>query len=89
MMANGLLEEVKQLADQKHLNALKTVGYKELYAYLDASYNLNTAVDKIKQHTRNYAKRQLTWFKNQDTFEEFKPGDIDKIIGRINEVSTR
>jgi tRNA dimethylallyltransferase len=89
MMANGLLEEVKQLADQKHLNALKTVGYKELYAYLDASYNLNTAVDKIKQHTRNYAKRQLTWFKNQDTFEEFKPGDIDKIIGWINEVATR
>ena len=89
MMANGLLEEVKQLADQKHLNALKTVGYKELYAYLDASYNLNTAVDKIKQHTRNYAKRQLTWFKNQDNFEEFKPGDIDKIIGRINEFATR
>ncbi len=89
MMASGLLEEVKQLADQKHLNALKTVGYKELYAYLDASYNLNTAVDKIKQHTRNYAKRQLTWFKNQDNFEEFKTGDIDKIIDRINKVSNR
>jgi len=89
MMASGLLEEVKQLADQKHLNALKTVGYKELYAYLDASYNLKTAVDKIKQHTRNYAKRQLTWFKNQDNFEEFKTGEIDKIIDRINEVLTR
>lgn len=89
MMASGLLEEVKQLADQKHLNALKTVGYKELYAYLDASYNLNTAVEKIKQHSRNYAKRQLTWFKNQDNFEEFKTGDIDKIIDRINKVSNR
>lgn len=84
MMASGLLEEVKQLADQKHLNALKTVGYKELYAYLDASYNLNTAVDKIKQHTRNYAKRQLTWFKNQDNFEEFKPIDLEKIKAYID-----
>lgn len=84
MMASGLLEEVKQLADQKHLNALKTVGYKELYAYLDASYNLNTAVDKIKQHTRNYAKRQLTWFKNQDNFEEFKPTDLEKIKAYID-----
>ncbi len=86
MMASGLLEEVKQLADQKHLNALKTVGYKELYAYLDASYNLNTAVDKIKQHTRNYAKRQLTWFKNQDAFEEFNPTDLEKIKEYIESV---
>jgi tRNA dimethylallyltransferase len=79
MMAAGLLEEVKQLINFKCLNALKTVGYKELYAYLDASYNLNTAIDKIKQHTRNYAKRQLTWFKNQGAFEEFEPTDFEKI----------
>ncbi|MEI8137118.1 MAG: tRNA (adenosine(37)-N6)-dimethylallyltransferase MiaA [Bacteroidota bacterium] len=84
MMAKGLLEEVKEFANQKHLNALKTVGYKELYAYLDASYNLNTAVDKIKQHTRNYAKRQLTWFKNQDNFEEFEPTDLEKIKAYID-----
>lgn len=84
MMASGLLEEIKQLANQKHLNALKTVGYKELYAYLDASYNLNTAIEKIKQHTRNYAKRQLTWFKNQDAFEEFKPTDLEKIKAYID-----
>lgn len=86
MMASGLLEEVKQLADQKHLNALKTVGYKELYAYLDASYNLNTAIDKIKQHSRNYAKRQLTWFKNQDKFEEFEPTELEKIQSYINSI---
>ncbi len=83
MMTNGLLEEVKELKDQKHLNALKTVGYKELYAYLDASYNLETAVAKIKQHTRNYAKRQLTWFKNQDDFEQFEPTDLEKIKAYI------
>ena len=84
MMVTGLLEEVKELKDQKHLNALKTVGYKELYAYLDASYNLETAVNKIKQHTRNYAKRQLTWFKNQDDFEQFEPSDLEKIKAYID-----
>lgn len=84
MMKAGLLEEVKQLADKKHLNSLKTVGYKELYAYLDASYTLQNAVEKIKQHTRNYAKRQLTWFKNKDDFEEFTPTDIEKIKGYID-----
>ena len=84
MMRAGLMEEVKQMADKKHLNALKTVGYKELYAYLDASYTLEAAIEKIKQHTRNYAKRQLTWFKNKDEFEEFAPTDLEKIKGYID-----
>jgi tRNA dimethylallyltransferase len=88
MMGAGLLEEVKQLRNYKHLNALKTVGYKELYAYLDASYDLKTAVEKIKQHTRNYAKRQITWFKNQDEFEEFKPDEIEKIKAYIDIIMT-
>ena len=87
MMTNGLLEEVKELHGQKHLNALKTVGYKELYAYLDASYNLETAIDKIKQHTRNYAKRQLTWFKNRDEFETFEPNDLEKIKAYIDVIT--
>ncbi len=84
MMQAGLLDEVKNLEDKKHLNALKTVGYKELYAYLNASYSLETAVEKIKQHTRNYAKRQLTWFKNKDNFKEFAPTDVEKIKEYIN-----
>jgi tRNA dimethylallyltransferase len=88
MMAAGLLEEVKQLRALKNVNALKTVGYKELFAFLDASYNLNTAVEKIKQHTRNYAKRQITWFKNQDDFEEFEPGAIEKIKAYIDIIMT-
>lgn len=87
MMKNGLLDEVKNLAAYKNLNALKTVGYKELYAHLDGSYSLQTAIDKIKQHTRNYAKRQLTWFKNQDEFEEFEPGDTEKIKAFIDIIS--
>jgi tRNA dimethylallyltransferase len=89
MMANGLLEEVKELQDKKHFNALKTVGYKELYAYLDGSYNLNTAIDKIKQHTRNYAKRQLTWFKNQDEFISFEPTDFEKITAYIRHFKSK
>ncbi len=83
-MEKGLLDEVKRLSPYKHLNGLKTVGYKEMYAYLDHSYSLETAVIKVKQHTRNYAKRQLTWFKNQDEFEEFAPADIEKIKAYID-----
>lgn len=79
MMAGGLLEEALQFKAQRHYNALKTVGYKELYDYLDGLYSLEEAVDKIKQHTRNYAKRQLTWFRNRDQFETFTPGDFEKI----------
>lgn len=84
MMAQGLLEEAKQLIANKHVNALKTVGYKELYEYLDGNCSLEVAIDKIKQHSRNYAKRQITWFKNKDNFEEFSPDDFDKICGYID-----
>lgn len=84
MMKQGLLEEVKRLSPFKHLNALKTVGYKELYDYLDGKCDMDTAVEKIKQHSRNYAKRQLTWFKNQDTFVEFSPDDPTRILEYLN-----
>ncbi|MEQ1732519.1 MAG: tRNA (adenosine(37)-N6)-dimethylallyltransferase MiaA [Bacteroidia bacterium] len=64
MMDNGLLNEAQQFYNQRELNALKTVGYKELYGFINGDYTtLDEAVTKIKQHTRNYAKRQLTWFK--------------------------
>lgn len=84
MMTQGLLDEVKQLVSHKQVNALKTVGYKELYEYLDGNCSLEMAIDKIKQHSRNYAKRQITWFKNKDNFEEFGPDDFDKICGYID-----
>lgn len=84
MMQNGLLEEAILFKDQKHLNALKTVGYKELYEHLEGKITLQEAVEKIKQHTRNYAKRQLTWFKNKDIFEEFTPHDFDRIKNYID-----
>jgi tRNA dimethylallyltransferase len=84
MMRSGLLQEAKQFMTQKHLNALKTVGYKELYEHLEGKYDLETAVNLIKQHTRNYAKRQITWFKNKDSFEEFEPSDLEKIEAYID-----
>lgn len=84
MMEDGLLEEVRSLSSHKHLNALKTVGYKELFDHLEGKCTLNDAVEKIKQHTRNYAKRQITWFRNQDEFEEFLPDDLIKIKAYID-----
>ena len=63
MIQNGLIEEVKSVSQYRNLTALQTVGYKEVFDYLDGNWDLETCMDKIKQHTRNYAKRQLTWFK--------------------------
>lgn len=65
MMQEGLLKEVNSLLHLRKLPVLKTVGYSELFDYLEGKIKLEEAVDKIKQHTRNYAKRQITWFKNQ------------------------
>lgn len=79
MMASGLLDEVKGLYPHRQLNALNTVGYKELFDFLDGKQTLEEAVAMIKQNTRRYAKRQLTWFNNQGTFESFEPGDLEKI----------
>ncbi len=85
MMAAGLLEEIKQLLPYKHQNALKTVGYRELFDYLDDKSGLEEAIEKIKQHTRNYAKRQITWFRNRDDFKEFDPAQKEKLILYIEE----
>ena len=63
MMEDGLLNEVKAVYPQRHLNSLQTVGYKELFAYLDGEYDLPRAVELIQQNTRHYAKRQMTWFR--------------------------
>ena len=63
MMAAGLLEEAKAVYPQRALNSLQTVGYKELFAYMDGQYDLERAVELIQQNSRHYAKRQLTWFR--------------------------
>ena len=68
MIQQGLLDEVRSLIPYRHLNALNTVGYSEAFDYLDGKINLDTAIDKIKQNTRRFAKRQLTWFRKDKDF---------------------
>jgi tRNA dimethylallyltransferase len=83
MIEAGLVEEVKSLHSKKDLNALNTVGYKEIFSYLENKMPLKEAIDLIKQNSRRYAKRQLTWFKHQGNFETFEPKDIEKIKSYI------
>ena len=85
MMNSGLLEEAQQLFDKRALPSLNTVGYKELFDYLKGDCELNYAIDKIKQHTRNYAKRQITWFKNQQAYHPFAPYEIESVISFVEE----
>lgn len=83
MMEEGLLEEVRSLLPYRNLNALQTVGYQELFDYLDGSCTLASAIEKVKQNTRRFAKRQLTWFKrNSDThwFESQQHAEISLLI---------
>ena len=84
MMQSGLLEEVKKLLDCKDLNALNTVGYKELFNYLSGEWDLEFAISEIKKNTRRFAKRQLTWFKkNENTLWFDFNTPIEKIISKI------
>ena len=63
MIADGLEQEARAVYDKRHLNSLQTVGYKELFAYMDGEYDLQRAIELIQQNSRHYAKRQLTWFR--------------------------
>lgn len=75
MMAMGLLAEAKALYPLRHLKNLHTVGYAELFNYWDGQYTLPEAIEKIKQHTRHYAKRQLTWFQKDEEFTWLSPDE--------------
>ncbi len=83
MLTDGLVDEVKRLIPYRNAPALRTVGYRELFAHFDGEYSLKEAVEKIKQHTRNYAKRQLTWFGHQGDWKEFSPPDVESIHAYI------
>ncbi|MGY3054425.1 tRNA dimethylallyltransferase [Pedobacter sp. UYEF25] len=84
MMASGLLQEVTFLKAFRNLNALKTVGYNELFEYLDDKISLEAAVNSIKQNTRRFAKRQLTWFRKDEQICWFEPGNESKILDFID-----
>jgi len=87
MMASGLLKEVESLYLKRNLNALQTVGYSELFDFIDGKYNLDEAILKIKQHTRNYAKRQMTWFKKDDEIKWFHPSEVKEAITYIDSMT--
>jgi tRNA dimethylallyltransferase len=80
MIKNGLVDEVKKLLLYKNTGALKTVGYTELFDYLDGAISLDEAIVQIKTHTKQYAKRQMTWFKKDKGFRWFKPDDVEGVI---------
>jgi tRNA dimethylallyltransferase len=91
MIANGLVDEVKSLTQYRNLNALNTVGYTEIFNYLDGKTDLPAAIALIKQNTRRFAKRQLTWFRKDKDIQWFKPTGvpiiqeyIDATIARLN-----
>jgi len=81
MVAAGLVEEAKHLVPFRHLNALQTVGYKELFSYFDGLLGLEEAVEQIKTNTRQYAKRQLTWFRKDEAFEWVNPQQVKQRFG--------
>ncbi len=80
MMAEDLLNEVKTLLPYQQLNALQTVGYKEIFDYLNGNCTLETAIENLKMNTRRYAKRQMTWFKKDAGIQWFVPNDFNGIL---------
>lgn len=90
MMEQGLLEEVKSLYPFKHLNALQTVGYQEIFDFLDNKITLDFAVNEIKKNSRRYAKRQNTWFKRNENIHWFDfQTDVNEIVSFIKKIISK
>ncbi|WP_443939800.1 tRNA (adenosine(37)-N6)-dimethylallyltransferase MiaA [Pedobacter sp. MW01-1-1] len=83
MIENGLIEEVQALLPYRHLNALNTVGYSEIFDFLDGKIKLEEAIAAIKQNTRRFAKRQLTWFRRDEEINWVEPDDFENILSLI------
>ncbi|MBQ7553433.1 MAG: tRNA (adenosine(37)-N6)-dimethylallyltransferase MiaA [Bacteroidaceae bacterium] len=86
MMSDGMLEEARQVYPYRQLNSLNTVGYKELFKYLDGEWTLDEAIEKIKRNTRVYAKKQLTWFKKDTSIHWFHPEQKQEIKTLLNDI---
>ena len=85
MMEQGMIEEAKAVYPQKGLNSLNTVGYKELFAYFDGDISLDDAILKIQSNTRQYMRKQVTWFKHDNQIKWFSPTNIEEIINYIDD----
>lgn len=85
MIDEGLVDEARNFIDFQHYNSLNTIGYKEIFNYLNGKYSLKEAIDDIKLNTRHYAKRQMTWFRKNKDINWFENVDTDKIIQFLRE----
>ena len=86
MADEGLIEEARRVLPFRHCNSLNTVGYKEIFQYLDGEWTLDFALEKIRRNTRVYAKKQMTWFKKDEATRWFHPNDEAGILGYLQEV---
>lgn len=83
MLEEGLVEEARHVYPFRHLNSLNTVGYKELFNYFDGEWTLDFAIEKIKQDSRNYARKQMTWFRRDPEITWFHPEEEEAVIRHI------
>ena len=84
MIEEGMIEEAQKVYPKRSLNSLNTVGYKELFEYLDGLTTLDEAIFKIQSNTRKYARKQLTWYKKDIAFQWFNPNNIEEILNYIH-----
>lgn len=86
MVRDGLIEEVETLKSYRHLNPLNTVGYSEILDYLDGNSTKEEAIEKVKQNSRRFAKRQITWNKKSEDIKWFRPEEVESIIQYLNSI---
>lgn len=84
MIEEGLVEEAKAVYPYRHLNSLNTVGYKEIFKYLDGEWELPFAIEKIKQNSRIYSRKQMTWFKRDQEIQWFHPAQEEEILAYLH-----
>jgi tRNA dimethylallyltransferase len=84
MIGDGLVDEVKRLEKYRGKNAMKTVGYREIFSFLDNEVTLDDAVDLIKRNSRKYARKQLTWFRKDNLYPWFHPEEIERMLAEID-----
>lgn len=84
MIEEGLVEEAKAVYPYRHLNSLNTVGYKEIFKYLDGEWELPFAIEKIKQNSRIYSRKQMTWFKRDQEIQWFHPAQEEEILAHLH-----
>ncbi len=84
MIKKGLFDEAMQFFPKRDLNALQTVGYREIFDYIEGKYDKEEAIRLLKRNTRRYAKRQLTWFKRDDELHWFNPDQVEEMIKLID-----